>query len=202
MTDWAGVYRSNVEAVTALAETLKAEQLSRRVPATPEWDVHDVLAHLAGSPADALSGRMDGAPSAAWTQRHVGERSARTVDELVAEIRGSVDGVVASLDGNDSPALVWNAAVHHADLHEALGKGAPPEHHWRPVLESIAPRSLGEHADAVVAVPDYELFRAFFSRRSRSQMAGWDTSLDQETLDGLCLFGPRDDDQPVPEGGH
>jgi uncharacterized protein (TIGR03083 family) len=202
MTDWADVYRSNVEAVTALAEGLTAEELSRRVPATPDWDVHDVLAHLAGSPADALTGRMDGAPSAAWTQRHVGERSARTVEELVAEIRGSVDGVLASLDGNDSPALVWNAAVHHADVHEALGLGLLPEPMWRPVLESIGPRSLGEHADAVTAVPDYELFRGFFSRRSRSQMAAWDTSLDQDTLDGLCLFGPRDDDQPVPEVAH
>jgi len=62
-TDWAEVYRSNVDAVTALAEGLTPEQLSRRVPATPDWDVHDVLAHLAGAPADALSGRMDGAPS-------------------------------------------------------------------------------------------------------------------------------------------
>jgi len=66
------------------------------------------------------------------------------------------------------------------------------------VLESIGPRSLGEHADAVAAVPDYELFRAFFSRRSRAQTAAWNTGLDQETLDGLGIFGPRDDDQPVP----
>src|ERR1700710_2695163 len=116
MTDWADVYRSNVDAVTALAEGLTAEQLSLRVPATPDWDVHDVLAHLAGTPTDALSDRMDGAPSAEWTGRHVGERSARSVDELVTEIRGSVEDVVATLDGNDSPGLVWNAAVHHADL--------------------------------------------------------------------------------------
>jgi uncharacterized protein (TIGR03083 family) len=198
MTDWAEVYRSNVDAVTALAEGLTNQQLSRRVPATPDWNVHDVLAHLAGSPADALTGRMDGAPSPAWTARHVGERSARSCGELVAEIRDGVDGVVASLDGSDRPGLVWNVAVHHADLHEALGKGAPPDHYWRPVLEAIGPRALGEQADAVAGVPDYELFRGFFSRRSRAQMAGWGTALDQDTLDGLCLFGPRDDDQPVP----
>jgi uncharacterized protein (TIGR03083 family) len=197
-TDWAEVYRSNVDAVTALAEGLTPEQLSRRVPATPDWDVHDVLAHLAGAPADALSGRMDGAPSAEWTARHVAERSDHSVDQLVAEIRGSVDGVVASLDGSDSPALVWNLAVHHADLHEALGLGVPPEPMWRPVLEAIAPRMLGSSAPAVDHVPDYELFRALFSRRSRTQMTGWDASLDPQWLDGICLFGPRDDDQPVP----
>jgi uncharacterized protein (TIGR03083 family) len=198
VTDWAEVYRENVDAVTALAEGLSTEQVSCRVPATPDWDVHDVLAHLAGSPADALSGRMDGAPSPDWTARHVGERSARTVDELVAEIRGSVESVVASLDGNDRPALVWNTAVHHADLHEALGLGAPPEPMWRPVVEALGP-SLGEHAAALSGVPDYELFRALFSRRSRSQTAAWGTGLDQETLDGFSIFGPRDDDQPIPD---
>jgi len=198
-TDWGEVYRANVDAVSALVLTLDAEQFSRVVPATPDWTVHDVLAHLAGSAADLLADRMDGAPSADWTARHVDERAARSVDELVAELKGSVDAIVATLEGNDSPALVWNCAVHHADLHEALGKGAPPEQMWRPVLEALAPRMLGESADAVGEVPEYELFRAFFSRRSRTQMLGWDTPLDSAVLDGLCIFGPRDDDQPVPE---
>jgi uncharacterized protein (TIGR03083 family) len=198
MTDWAATYRANVDAVTALAEGLTHEQLATRVPATPEWTVREVLAHLAGSPSDALSGRMDGAPGPEWTARHVGERSEHTTHELVTEIRGVVDGVVASLEGNDRPALVWNVAVHHADLHEALGLGVPPEHMWHPVVDAVRP-SLGENAAAFAGVSDYELFRAFFSRRSRAQTAAWGTGLDQETLDGICIFGPRDDDQPVPE---
>lgn len=197
MTDWGEVYRANIDAVTALAEGLSTEELSRQVPATPDWTVHDVLAHLAGGPADALSGRMDGAPGPDWTERHVGERAAHTTAALVAEVRGSVEAVVAGLDGNARPALVWNAAVHHADLHEALGKGVPPEAMWRPVVEAIR-SSLGEHPGAMAGVPDYELFRAFFSRRSRAQTAAWNTGVDQETLDGLGIFGPRDDDQPVP----
>jgi uncharacterized protein (TIGR03083 family) len=197
MTDWGEVYRANIEAVTALAEGLSTEELSRQVPGTPDWTVHDVLAHLAGGPADAMNDRMAGAPGPDWTERHVSERAAHTTDDLVAEVRGSVDDVVASLDGNDRPGLVWNVAVHHADLHEALGKGAPPEPMWRPVLEAMTP-SLGEHVAAVSGVPDYELFRAFFSRRSRTQTAAWGTGLDQETLDGFAIFGPRDDDQPIP----
>jgi uncharacterized protein (TIGR03083 family) len=197
MTDWGEVYRANIAAVTALAQGLSTEELSRNVPATPDWTVHDVLAHLAGSPADALSGRMDGAPGPDWTERHVGERAAHTTDDLLAELRGSVDAVVASLDGNDRPALVWNAAVHHADLHEALDRGAPPEQMWRPVVEAMTPM-LGENAAALAGVPDYEKFRMLFSRRSRGQVAGWGTGLDQDTLDALAVFGARDDDQPVP----
>jgi uncharacterized protein (TIGR03083 family) len=199
MTDWGALYRTNTDAVTALAEGLSSDQLATRVPATPAWTVREVLAHLAGSPADALSGRMDGAPGPEWTARHVGERSERSVEELVAEIRGVVDDVVATLEGNDRPALVWNLAVHHADLHEALGLGRPPDHMWRPVLDAAAPRMLGQSAAAVDHVPDYELFRAIFSRRSRTQMTGWGTALDPTWLDEICLFGPREDDQPVPE---
>ena len=201
MTDWAQVYRDNVDAVSALALSLDADELSRRVPATPDWTVHDVLAHLAGSVADLLAGRMDDAPSDAWTGRHVEERADRSVEDLVAELQDSLDDLVATLEGVESPALVWNCVVHHADLHEALGKGAPPERMWRPVLEAMAPRMLGEDAGAVDGVPDYELFRAFFSRRSRTQMTGWGTSLDPATLDAMGIFGPRDDDQPVPERG-
>jgi hypothetical protein len=126
-------------------------------------------------------------------RRAVGARHRRAA----TEIRGAVDGVVATLEGNDRPALVWNAAVHHADLHEALGKGAPPDHMWRPVVASIRP-SLGEHAGAFAGVSDYELFRAFFPRRSRAQTAAWGTGLDQETLDGISIFGARHDEQPTP----
>ena len=198
VTDWGEVYRSNVDAVTALATGLTAEQLATRVPATPEWTVREVVAHLAGSPSDALSGRMDGAPGPEWTARHVRERSELSTDELVAEIRGVADDVVATLEGNARPALVWNVVVHHADLHEALGLGVPPDHMWQPVVEAMRP-ALGEHAEAFAGVSDYELFRAFFSRRSRAQTAAWGTGLDQETLDGISIFGPRDDDQPIPD---
>jgi hypothetical protein len=68
---------------------------------------------------------------------------------------------------------------------------------WLPVVDAVRP-SLGENAAVFAGVSDYELFRAFFSRRSRAQTAAWGTGLDQETLDGICIFGPRDDDQPVP----
>jgi len=197
-TDWAALYRANVDAVVSLAAGLSDAELATRVPGTPEWTVREVLAHLAGSPADALSGRMDGAPGPEWTARHVRERSARPVEELTAEIRSCVDGVVASVEGSDRPALVWNIAVHHADLHEALDRGTPPEEMWRPVLEAMRP-SLGKNVGAFVEVPDYELFRALFSRRSRAQVAAWDTGVAQETIDGLGIFGPRDDDQPIPE---
>jgi uncharacterized protein (TIGR03083 family) len=197
MTDWAAVYRANIDAVTALAETLSNEQLSLRVPATPEWTVHDVLAHLAGGPADLLADRMDDAPTPTWTERHVDERAARTPADLMDEMRGNLAAVVATLDGNERPAIVWDCTVHHADLHEALGLGVPPEPMWSPVLAAVAPMKFGA-TQLPPDIDEYELFRALFSRRSRTQMQAWGLPLSPDQLDDLCIFGPREDDQPVP----
>jgi hypothetical protein len=33
-------------------------------------------------------------------------------------------------------------------------------------------------------------------------MRAWDTSLTGEQLDDLPIFGPRDDDPPIPQVGH
>jgi hypothetical protein len=46
----------------------------------------------------------------------------------------------------------------------------------------------------------YELFRGLLSRRSRAQMRAWDWAGDPGPyLESLPAFGPRDDDQPVPD---
>lgn len=199
-SQWADVYRANVEAVAALAADLSNEQLSARVPATPDWDVHDLLSHMAGGAADLVHDRMERAPSAEWTGTHVSERSARTAAELAEELQTHAEGVVARIGDADRPAIVWDLVVHHADLHEALGLGAMPEPLWAPVLEAVARVRLGADAERVrSAAPDYELFRALFSRRSRGQLAGWDVpGYDEQGLSELGIFGPREDDQPVP----
>jgi len=223
MTDWGQLYRDNVEALIALAGDLDGDQLATHVPATPAWTVRDVYAHLAGGPADALSGRMDGAPGPEWTSRHVGERARLPIEVLVSEIRLQQDAVCESVADQPSPALVWDVAVHHTDVHECLGHGRPPESLWRPVLDAAAPRLLhhagvtvrcegvllgngvvgevaagDEAAGDAVEVSAYELYRAIFSRRSRRQMQAWSSpAVADEALDGLCIFGPREDDQPL-----
>jgi uncharacterized protein (TIGR03083 family) len=197
MTDWGTLYREHVSAVSALAGDLTDDQLRATVPASPAWTVHDVLAHLAGGCSDAVTGRMDGAPAPEWTARHVAERAELPVTDLTAELRTHQDAIEATTVDNPRPAIVWDIVVHHADLHEALGLGELPERMWRPVLDGVAPMKFG-----ATAIPDevepYELFRALFSRRSRSQMQAWGLPLSPEQLDDLCIFGPREDDQPVP----
>lgn len=195
--DWGALYRDHVAAVAALAEGLSEEELATTVPATPAWKVHDVLAHLAGGPSDAVTGRMEGAPGPEWTARHVSERIGLPVADLVAEMRTHQDAIAASTVDNPRPAIVWDIAVHHADLHEALGRPALDGRFWEPVLAQVAAMRLGT-AGVPPEVEPYELFRALFSRRSRTQMQAWGLPLSPEQLDELCLFGPREDDQPVP----
>ena len=212
MTDWGRLYRANVEALAALAHELAEDQLSTHVTATPAWTVRDVYAHLAGGPADALSGRMDGAPGPEWTARHVGERARLPLTVLLGEMLAHQDAVADSVADSPSPALVWDISVHHTDLLEALGLGRPPDALWRPVLAAAGPRLVGRagvtlrcdgrvwgdpEVEAAAEVAPYELYRAVFSRRSRRQMQAWGSpSLDVGQLDALCVFGP--DDQPQP----
>ena len=178
----------------------------------PGWTVHQVLAHLAGSASDAVSGRMDGAPGEEWTARHVAEREGTAPAALAAELRSTQAAIAASTEDNPRPAIVWNISVHLADLREALGLPVLEAALWEPVLAAVAPYRLGDVPATVVAGDDrwgaggdevevsrYELYRALFSRRSRAQMQAWGSPvLDADQLDELPVFGPRDDDQPLP----
>lgn len=196
-TDWGALYRDHVAAVSALVSELPDDRLGATVPATPAWTVHDVVAHLAGVSSDAVTGRMEGAPGPEWTARHVAERRGHLVPAMLAELGSHQDVIAEQVAGNPRPAIVWDISVHHADLHEALGRGMLPERMWLPVLAAVAPSRFGA-AGVPEDVDPYELFRAVFSRRSRTQMQAWGLPLSADQLDELCIFGPRDDDQPVP----
>jgi uncharacterized protein (TIGR03083 family) len=196
MTDWGALYKEHVADLSALAGDLTDDQLATVVPATPAWTSHDVLAHLAGVASDAVTGRMDGAPSPEWTSRHVNERARLPVADLLEELRSHQDAVAESVVDNPRPALVWNIAVHHADLHEALDRPKLGEPLWQPVLDAVSPQLDPALVDGVAP---YELFRGVFSRRSRRQMQAWGTGLSAEALDDICIFGPREDDQAVPD---
>lgn len=210
------LYGQCLDDLITTVSTLDDEQLHTKVPATPRWDVRTVIAHLAGVGFDTLSGRLDGAAGPGWTARHVAERSASPLAHLLDELRSNQPRIAELADQLERAAMVWDISVHLTDVHEALGLPGPAESAWLPVLEDVAPSRLADlpvsvHADSQagprtwgrggqsVELSAYELFRALFSRRSMAQMRVWGRpALDDDSLAGLCVFGPREDDQPVP----
>ncbi len=198
MTNLAEMYRAcNADAI-AIVSSLTPEQLEQRVPATPDWSMRQLAAHLAGEASDAVTGRMDGAPAPVWTARHVAEREGRSAAELAVEMLETEDGVIEAVAGNERPALVWDRSVHLADFYEALGLGRPADELWLPVYEAVGPWRLGDLP--ALDAPPYELVRAVFSRRSAAQIRAWNPDLTDEQVASVGIFGTRDDDQPVPAG--
>ena len=199
MTDWAAVYGLSLDGVEAVVAGLRDGDLDRVVPATPQWTVHQVLAHLAGGSSDGASGRMDGAPGPEWTARHVAERAGHEPARLVAELRDTQPAVAALVADAERPAIVWDKVVHLADLHEALGLGRPDEATWRPVAQAMQGRVA--HVLALDALPDdlddYTVVRVAFSRRSQRQLAELFPTVPADRLARAGVFGPREDDQPV-----
>lgn len=217
-------YRNARARVFDLADTLSADQLRRPVPATPNWTVHELLAHLVGGAADVDGARLDGAPGEQWAARHVNERRHRSVPELLAEWQRVAPAIDSTLADEQifGPNLAADLICHEADLREALGLPRVDREHWHPFLEVMMHflnRRLRHHTSLIIRdeqgqqwmcgtgepttllrADGYELLRASYSRRSQRQIAAWHwTPTPSQTLiKRIGFFGPRLDDQPIP----
>lgn len=216
------IYDESRRRTCELAAGLTPAQLDTTVPGTPEWTARQLVAHLAGVASDAVHGRTDGAPGPAWTGPQVADRAGRALDDVVAEWADVGAQVRDALAARKMPLqIVHDALTHEADLREAFGLGPLPGDVVRHAIGTVAkPVVKGVAGDGALVVrageqeyrggPDqatettltvepYELYRGLISRRSRAQMRAWDWSGDRERyVDALPVFGPRDDDQPLP----
>jgi uncharacterized protein (TIGR03083 family) len=214
-------YQSAHERLVELSRGLPADRADIPVPGTPSWSVHDVLAHLAAIPTDALSGRLAGIPTDDQTATQVAERKDRDVDELLDEW---VPNVPAMCEGARAdlvpPNLAVDALTHEQDIRGALG--APPaltpeelrfcttlyafgcgrglKHAGIPPLRIQATDTdfaftagIGEPV-ASVRANEFELFRALSGRRSRRQVAAFEWDGDPAPyLDRFNVFGALPD---------
>ena len=218
-------YRDAFHRIDARARELAADDpaaLDAPVPACPGWTVHGVVSHVCGLAVDIVDGRLRGMPDDAWTARQVDERRGVPVVQVLDEWTPRVDTIAGALDARTMPVQVAvDLLTHEGDVVEALGDPVPPSDGWRGAARLIG-RSVVTHLDrpgtltvhsgddvwtggtgggpvASVDVEPWELFRGIFSRRSAGQMRAWAWDGDPEPwLAPLCVFGPRDDDQPRP----
>jgi uncharacterized protein (TIGR03083 family) len=202
----------------ALAAELTEADGELRTAACPEWRVKDVYAHLAGLCADALEGRVDGAGTDGWTARQVEERKDRTLAENVAELRERGPAFVSALRARPIERVVIDQWTHEQDVRGAVGKPGSRDaavvawavalmatgldKGWRAqgkpavrIEATSASFALGEGDPvATMKTDDFELVRAVLGRRSAAQVRAMVVDGDPAALDGLAVFGPRQDD--------
>lgn len=214
-------YRDGAQAFATLAQAMSEDDWSKQIAATPAWTAKDVFSHIAGGGSDLIAGRVDGAPGRAWTQRHVDERRAIPVDQLVAEIMANAEAIAELADSGSGPNPAWDIRVHEYDLRETLGLTSGQSDSWRAVAHAAIrlfnktasngaailveedvegdTATLSRSSTVLLTVDLYELFRGMFSRRSEAQIRAWDwRDIDAQGQTELIptFFGPRTDDQP------
>ena len=209
------LWRDGQQAMSALGRTIDDGAAERRVPACPGWTVREVYAHQAGAAADVLAGRMDDAPSDAWTSRQVEERADRSLPEILDEWDAAAPRLVAALSAAEDqvdPRLVMDTWHHRQDVRGALGlpgETADPVSSWvlersgrylnhvtkGAELEVVLGPPPAEPVPGVLTVVAFDAARAVVGRRSLAQIRAWSWGLDdpEPLVAAVPAFAPRPD---------
>ena len=192
------LYRTCRERITALVRAPGVDE-SMVVPATPEWTVHDVIAHLSGIAEDATSGNMVGAPGDVWTAAQVARGKDRSLAELLDQwttLAPFMEAVFSSPEGAPRLNGVFDVHTHEADLRNAFGL---PVDVPADFVAWVAAMFRAGFADAVAAAglppvtveaSDLEWFRGRLGRRTEDEVRAYGWSADPEPyLDTWFIFG-------------
>jgi hypothetical protein len=121
------VYERTRQAMVSTVAQLTAHQLTRIVPATPDWRVRDVVAHVCGLAADLNAQRFpaaDDVGGAAWSAQQVAQRRDLPLEDVLAEWAREApafeDGLrlFGYVEGSH---FVADLHAHHQDVRGALG---------------------------------------------------------------------------------
>ena len=169
------------------------------VPATPLWDVHDVVAHLAGVTEDVHTGNMDGVTTDPWTAAQVERGRTKSVADLVAmwtEYAPQVEWFLSTPDGASAYRAVLDIHTHEADLLKALRRPVdlPAEFlTWMtPLLRDGFDEAVAEAGlpAATVNANDLQWFRGRLGRRTADEVRAYGWSVDPAAyLDHWFIFG-------------
>ncbi|HEX6311894.1 MAG TPA: maleylpyruvate isomerase family mycothiol-dependent enzyme [Acidimicrobiia bacterium] len=215
MPDHAASYREFRHRVRGLVAGLDDDQLEMIAPATPEWRVRDVVAHLAGVPADILAGNLDGVTTDAWTARQVDDRRDWPFEEVLRqweESGAAVEPLVPAFPEAAARQMLADAATHEQDIRGALGTpgardadalevgfvfmtgGVSAPLRFETDAGTFPAGPKGEPV-ATVRADRFELFRAMSGRRSHDQIRAfdWDGEPQPEAVVVRPVFTARAD---------
>jgi len=220
-TACADAYRALRGRVTALLTEADPARFDAVAPATPEWRVRDVLAHMVGVNADILAGKLEGVASDEWTQAQVDARAEASVPEMLAEWNEISPAVeeIAPMFGTATGQWLFDACTHEHDLCQALGVVGDRDSDavvlgfgWitdrlddalratgRPgtaIVTEAGTTTVGDADGSAVHTSRFEVVRAITGRRSRAQVLayGWDGPARPEVFEGIAMFSLRADD--------
>jgi uncharacterized protein (TIGR03083 family) len=121
--DCAAAYRELRGRVTELVRAQTLETLDEIAPATPEWRVRDVLAHLVGVCDDLANQRLDGVATDPWTAAQVDHRRDWSLEKVLAdwaEHAPTVEAALPELPYAITGQLLADAATHEQDIRGAI----------------------------------------------------------------------------------
>jgi uncharacterized protein (TIGR03083 family) len=139
--DLGQLYRDARERISRLVDD---EVADLRVPATPEWTVREVVAHLRGVVEDVLSANTAGAATDPWTAAQVERGRQKSVAQLLGEWAAEAplfEAFLSSPDGAVAARAVFDVHTHECDLAGALGAPRPSA----PEFESWAFREMSDN---------------------------------------------------------
>lgn len=185
--------------LTALLAAADPDAATRPISSCPGWAVKDALAHLAGSAADIINGRLDGVGSDAWTDAQVAARKDIPLTDILKaweQDAARLPEVIGGWPREFQALLVADAVVHELDIRDALGQPAAAgsasfalslDHYLGQLAQRISAAGLpalrvdvggdgdgrvlgeGEPAARVEGHP-VDLLRGLTGRRSRDQI--------------------------------
>ena len=206
------------ERVDVLLRTLDGEQWERSVCACPGWRVRDVLAHLVGTPEDAIAGRLDGLPTPEQTDEQVERHRRDDPIDLLDQWLAMGPMVAAAVTASGLWPAAIDAVTHEQDLRAAVDRPGARDVPSVDVIadllgrlveapvpvvfdlgdrqvESAVAEGTGAADPLVLHTTAFELLRLRLGRRSARQVAAMDWSASPDrVLTDLFVFGPAADD--------
>ncbi len=209
---FAQAYRESRNKIEALINDHKGDFKEIIVPGSPEWSVHDVVAHLAGILDDISCGKVEGVGSKEWTAMQVQKRKVFDTKEVLDEWNRLSPQFEESLDalGRMGKLSVMDVVTHEFDIcgalqiqcekdtdrldiafdfivngvvHSALKKGI--------TIGVVAGNEYGDTVEGpVLQASKYEAFRALTGRRSEAQILSMNWRGDPYKALPALNFGP------------
>jgi uncharacterized protein (TIGR03083 family) len=197
-TDYEAAYRDLRIRVTDLLRDQSDADVEQLAPATPEWRVRDVVAHMGGVCDDVSNGNMAGVATDAWTAAQVDRRRDWEFATVLDDWNEHADTVEPMLNEIGQPIgqMVFDAWTHEQDIRGALGEpggrdSAAADVAFAWFVEAATPVGLADGALELVIEdgtyllgPDepvrtlrttrFEFLRTATGRRSRAQVAALD----------------------------